>query len=176
MSLQKSSGEILQQLVGLIDQLSEKQYALPIEVMSNSTVGKHVRHIVEFYECLLNGVHSATVDYDARLRNPLLETDPYFSVQVILDINKKISEVKSDRRLKLRLDLSVNDGMEEMLDTTFLRELAYNIEHAIHHMAIIKMGVMSHYPRVMIDHNFGVAYSTIRHKERIEERVPSVIH
>lgn len=168
MSLQKASEEILEQLVQLIDLLDEHQYDAKMEIMSNSSVGKHVRHIIEFYECLLNGLDGGVVDYDARVRNTLLETDPFFAVQVILDMTRRIHTIKEDRMLRLKLNLSVDNGMQEEIDTTVFRELAYNIEHAIHHMAIIKMAVQSQYPKVHVSENFGVAYSTLRYAQQVQ--------
>jgi hypothetical protein len=59
------------------------------------------------------------------------------------------------------------DG-EELLEipTSFNRELVYLIEHTIHHLAIIKIGLNEAFPTIEIPENFGVAYSTIRFKEK----------
>ena len=169
MSLQQSSADILTQLVHFIDQLDEQEYAAFLPVLNDSSVGKHIRHIIEFYECLLNGLHSGNVDYDARIRNIVLETDPFFAVQVILDIIQNIDHVNGDRLLKLKLDLSANNARQDEMETTFYRELAYNIEHAIHHMAIIKIAVLFQYPHFKVEENFGVAHSTIRHKQLVNQ-------
>jgi len=44
------------------------------------------------------------------------------------------------------------------------RELQYNIEHAVHHLAIIKIGVKTLEDSFKLDDNFGIAASTIRNK------------
>jgi len=167
MALGQSAAEILSQLIQLTDQLDEQQYAGPLPVLSGSSIGKHVHHIIELYECLLNGLHAGTVNYDARSRNLLLETDPFFSTQVMLDIIHQIEEQPADQPLLLKLDVSVNDGKQQEIQTTYYRELAYNIEHAIHHMAIIKMAVLIYFPVIKVEENFGVAYSTIRYREQV---------
>ncbi len=52
-----------------------------------------------------------------------------------------------------------------MIASNFYRELIYNIEHAVHHMAIMKIGVLEVAPYVSMPLDFGVAVSTIRHKK-----------
>jgi hypothetical protein len=47
------------------------------------------------------------------------------------------------------------------------RELMYNIEHTIHHLAIIKIGLNAVAPQIALSEHFGVAPSTIRHKQNI---------
>jgi hypothetical protein len=51
------------------------------------------------------------------------------------------------------------------IPTNFYRELLYNIEHCIHHQALIKVAFnemkMSH----LLNKNFGVAPSTIQYRE-----------
>jgi hypothetical protein len=43
------------------------------------------------------------------------------------------------------------------------RELAYNIEHTIHHMAIIKQSIIEHFTYIDLPEYFGVASSTVRY-------------
>jgi hypothetical protein len=39
----------------------------------------------------------------------------------------------------------------------------YNVEHAIHHMALIKVGLKEVCPAVKIPADFGVAVSTVKY-------------
>ena len=50
------------------------------------------------------------------------------------------------------------------VSSSFFRELTYLIEHTIHHLAIIKIGLNEVYPAIEIPKNFGVAHSTIRYQ------------
>ncbi len=166
MSLQNSSEEILSQLIDLIDSMEPEQYQSPVDALSKSSIGAHVRHIIEFYDCLLKGHDTGLVNYDARVRNYLLETDMYFALQVLLNIIQKVNSIRSDKMLMISLDLSTQNN-PIVIDTTYYRELAYNIEHAIHHMAIIRIGVATAYPKVTVEQNFGVAYSTVKFKKQV---------
>ncbi|MEO6169174.1 MAG: hypothetical protein ABIO46_05010, partial [Chitinophagales bacterium] len=102
--------------------------------------------------------------------NVLLETDPFFSTQVMLNIIQQIERQEEDLSLSLKLDVSLNDAVQQEMQTTYYRELAYNIEHAIHHMAIIKMAVLIYFLNIKVEENFGVAYSTIRYREKVLEK------
>jgi hypothetical protein len=52
------------------------------------------------------------------------------------------------------------------IETNYFRELTYNIEHAVHHMAIMKIGIREVAGQVVIPTSFGVATSTIRYREQ----------
>lgn len=166
MVLVQSSEEILGQLIMLIRQFKNNDYESPVEALSGSSIGGHVRHIAEFYECLIKGYETGLVNYDARRRNMRLETDADYAVDILIAISATLNTVQNDRMLMLSMDLSSN-GNPVVIDTTFYRELAYNIEHAIHHMAIIRIAVQAVYPGVIIPEHFGVAYSTLKFKQQV---------
>jgi hypothetical protein len=46
------------------------------------------------------------------------------------------------------------------LTATTLRELLYNLEHCIHHQALIKVAVLES-DTIFVNENFGVARSTL---------------
>jgi hypothetical protein len=65
--------------------------------------------------------------------------------------------------------LEADDYDEEMvtvsIPTNYYREVAYNLEHTIHHMALIRVGV-NEVSSIVLPDQFGVAYSTIKYKEQ----------
>mgnify|MGYP002784948108 CR=1 FL=1 len=155
----------LTQLSNVLLQFSEAQFTQPLTIYNGSTVGMHVRHVVEFYECLLSALSTGEVNYDLRKRNQLLECLPKACLNSIQDILAKIAEVTGDVTLKLSANYSTSSSEEPItLTTTFFRELLYNIEHTVHHLAIIKMGITEMGNGIVYDENFGVASSTIRNK------------
>ncbi|MDX1476670.1 MAG: hypothetical protein R3301_03155 [Saprospiraceae bacterium] len=53
------------------------------------------------------------------------------------------------------------------MDSSLERELIYNIEHTIHHLAIIKIGLAIIAPDIPLPAHFGVAPSTVKYKQGI---------
>ena len=57
------------------------------------------------------------------------------------------------------------DGEELLIQSNYERELLYNLEHCIHHQALIKVAIIQS-NSVAIDENFGVARSTIEYRKQ----------
>lgn len=162
-NLQLASSAILQQLNILLKQLSDAEFSRPIPALSGNSIGKHVRHVLEFYQCLIASAADGVVDYDKRERNPRMETDTTFCSAEITRISKTLEGITPEG--SLAMVVSFQDGNPEKINTTFSRELAYNIEHAIHHMAIIKIAVIQGFPDIQLDESFGIAYSTLKYNQ-----------
>lgn len=166
MILKKATFDILSQLSQLLEQLDDEEYSRTLAVISGNTVGKHVRHIIEFYICLLNGIPEGLVDYDSRKRDLKLETDKEYVIKTINRINIELFEKGIDQKLKLSMTVSVlNDKI--LVDTTLYRELAYNIEHVIHHFALIRIAIEQAFELVTLPENFGIAFSTVKYNETV---------
>ena len=160
--LQQTNIEIIDQLIDLLNDIESVVYKDALQPLHFSSVGQHVRHITEFYLCALKGYESGIVDYDARERNLLIEIDKHFTVEILENVKIQLSKLNLDQSLILKSKF----GGEEILNipSSFFRELMYLIEHTIHHLAIIKIGLNEVYPDIEIPKNFGVAHSTIRYR------------
>ncbi|MCK6695288.1 MAG: hypothetical protein L6Q97_24700, partial [Thermoanaerobaculia bacterium] len=66
---------LVQQINQVISQLDTDHYHCPLPEFNGSSLGQHFRHILEFFQCLEDGVQSGTVDYAARNRNHVYETN-----------------------------------------------------------------------------------------------------
>jgi hypothetical protein len=51
------------------------------------------------------------------------------------------------------------------MPTNYYREMAYNLEHTIHHMALIRTGI-NDVSRISVPENFGVAISTMKYRKQ----------
>jgi len=168
--LTTASIDMLKQLNAVAIQLNEKEYSKSLELLDGNTIGKHIRHVYELYDELLNGIAQNEVNYDQRKRNLQIESDPIFACNFANEISVKLRDLESD----LLLNLCSNFGESVKVNTSLGRELAYNIEHAIHHMAIIKICLSHYFPYVSLPENFGVAYSTQKYlKENVYPNLPS---
>ena len=66
--------------------------------------------------------------------------------------------------VNLEADYSIDGKSMNTVNSTVGRELAYCIEHSIHHQALIKAGLIGSGLKDLTDKDFGVAYSTIRYR------------
>ncbi|KPM32074.1 Hypothetical protein I595_1723 [Croceitalea dokdonensis DOKDO 023] len=73
---------------------------------------------------------------------------------------------QKDFEIKLSADYGTGQVSKAVsVQSTFFRELLYNIEHLVHHLAIIKIGIQSLESKVEISDDFGIAASTIRNRK-----------
>ena len=162
MTIREQTTKVLNQVLELIKQLDTEQYSQLLPVLTDNSVGKHIRHIAEFYQCLLNGLSAGSIDYDKRERNILLETDIDYTCEAIKKIIHRIEIIQDN---KLQLNVSYGDSFS-VVETSVFRELTYNIEHTIHHLAIVKIGITTSFPEVILLENIGVSHSTIKFQEQ----------
>lgn len=150
----------LNELLDLLSQISDTDYSCPCHQLSNATIGEHTRHIIEMFQCLENQYKNGIVNYDIRKRDYLIQTNTDFAQKCILQILNQIE--KPNKSLQLQ---QIIDGEELLIDTNYNRELLYNLEHCIHHQALIKVAVIQS-ETIKIDENFGVARSTIEYRKQ----------
>lgn len=152
------------QLAEVIGQLTDADYARPLDVLSGNTIGKHVRHILEFYELLVHSAGTGRLNYDRRQRDLRLEVDTDEALRRVGSIDRAIHHLDLSQPLHLEADLSLAGAETIQIPSSFARELLYNVEHAIHHMALIQVAVQNDFPAVELPLHFGVAYSTVQHQ------------
>lgn len=160
-----SSITILAQIRDIISQLSNEEYAEPLPLLSGNTIGKHCRHVVEFFNLLVEAEKSGVLSYDDRKRDLGLETQTAKTVLNIENIINRLTSIPEDRNMVLKANYNEKDAAATVMNTSLLRELAYNLEHAIHHMAIIKMAILSYFNHIEVPSNFGIAFSTVRYQQ-----------
>lgn len=146
-------------------QLTNEQYTYPSNTLFGATIGQHVRHILEFYQSVLNNLNSKIINYDNRSRNLIIETDNAYAIQVIDQVNTQLAFNLKDESLVLEGNFCADEGNEMKIQTSLFRELAYCLEHSIHHQALIKVGLLEVNCLSFIDESFGLAPATIRHRK-----------
>ncbi len=150
----------LNELIDLLNQLSQNEYSNSCAELSNATIGEHTRHIIEMFQCLENQYDLGIVNYDKRERNIRIQTDTVFAIENIVSIQQNLD--KKNKNIEL---LQIIDGEEIRIESNYFRELLYNLEHCIHHQALIKVAILQ-CETVTIDANFGVARSTIEYRNQ----------
>jgi uncharacterized damage-inducible protein DinB len=164
MGLLNASHELLEQLKACLSQFKSQEYSTSLSIFSGSSIGQHTRHILEFYQCLLQQVDEGIINYDLRKRNLSIETDLEIVLEAITDLQQQLPLLTLDNKVILQGTLG---GEMNTVASSVSRELLYVIEHSVHHMAILKMGIVNAFPHIKLSTNFGIAESTIKyHKQQ----------
>lgn len=154
---------LLRQLIFLVEGLTDEQYINRIPVLSKASIGQHTRHIIEFFLELEKGYHSGIVNYDARKRDDVLETQRSSAAHTLRAITARVEQ--PDKSLLLSNGYAPVNTSASILSTSYLRELLYAIEHTVHHMALLRIGV-NIVSDIELPENFGVAASTIKYRNQ----------
>ncbi len=162
MQLVKQAQSLFHQLEYALEVLSPGQYTQPSNLLFKASVGQHTRHIIELFLELNKGYVSGTVNYENRKRDHRIETDQIFAIGKLKDILVDLD--KADRSLLLETAYEVNSVAVIVIATNYYREVIYNLEHTVHHMALIRVGV-NEVSGIILPAEFGVASSTLKFRK-----------
>ncbi|MCB0520496.1 MAG: hypothetical protein KDD27_16270 [Saprospiraceae bacterium] len=164
MNCKQGTNIIIQQITDLLGKLDAEPYGRPLPLFNGSTIGQHFRHILDFYGCLARGVQEGRIDYAKRERDVLVESEPTHATSVFLHYQTAISSMDEAMQIEVVADFSADLNEERpVVFSTVGREMMYAYDHAVHHLAMIKMGLKVACPNVAADHRLGVAPSTLKH-------------
>lgn len=155
----------LRQALALLGRLSDTTYSTMPVGLAPHKAGSHLRHILEFYECFLEGVESAHIDYDARRRDEAVERSRSAATARILSIMHRLETMpalRCDGAVWVRMeDADPSEVRDSFLMSSVSRELQTLSSHTIHHFALIAVTLLAH--GVAVEPGFGMAPSTLRH-------------
>ncbi len=162
MQIAQAIRNVFVQLHETLDKLTPEQYTASSKSLFNATIGQHVRHIVELFQCLEQGYEIGTVNYERRKRDKQIETDKNLAIHLLHQISNDL--LRADK--KIQLEMSYDDVSNETItvESNYYREVVYNLEHTVHHMALIRVGV-TELSDIQLPEGFGVANSTTKHRE-----------
>lgn len=152
---------VIEQTRRLLLQIEPDLYHRSLPEYSGSSLGQHFRHILEFFICLERGRSSLCIDYAARERNMLYETNPLLAAEA-LDIFEEAMH-DFDIQTSVRVRAEFNGEARPEYDSSLGREMLFVYDHAIHHLALIKIGLMNHAVHLVADDpELGVSPSTLK--------------
>ncbi|MEM6644039.1 MAG: DinB family protein [Bacteroidota bacterium] len=164
--LNASARDLLFQLRFVVEQCKDSDFARSLPILSGATLGQHIRHTLEFFICLFDAKNDGVVNYDSRHHDELIETDRKLALSIMDTISDFLNESNEDFEIFFEANYTNTDGQSHRMKSSFHRELAYNIEHAIHHMALIKVAMKNEFDYIKLPSDFGIASSTIRYRSR----------
>lgn len=132
-------------------------------------IGPQLRHILDFYTSFLRGLPGRRIDYDARERDPLVESSRRIAGLRFAEVIAALETITLEQAA-LPVDVrteadTLAPGEPEWSTSSVRRELLFLLSHTVHHNALVKemLRARGH----AIGDDFGVAPSTIGHRARL---------
>jgi uncharacterized damage-inducible protein DinB len=119
----------------LLQNISTEQYSDKSVAPYFSSIGAHMRHILDIFDCIFDGLATKEVNLAARKRNELVEIDiqaglAYF--QKVINTLKTLEDVDFNQIVAVKDDLGLG---EVTVNYTLAAALIQAHSHAIHHFA-----------------------------------------
>jgi hypothetical protein len=102
-----------------------------------SCIGSHIRHVIDFYDCIFDGILLGKINLINRNRDERIHGDSDYA---LLNVNRIIKQLENIQGIDLDTAYLVNDDLglgEVTVKYTLGAILAQANSHAIHHYAII---------------------------------------
>jgi uncharacterized damage-inducible protein DinB len=162
-ALKQLNVETLFRLKSVLSEIDQRLYT-HVNVKGRASVGQHVRHTLEFYLCLFEATDA--VNYDNRKRDILIESSSEHASVTIDQIVEHVNALNSDFLLQTLAELPSASTEALSVRSSLSRELLYVLEHAIHHMALIRILIKDEQADFQLEDSFGVAYSTLSYRNQ----------
>ncbi len=133
----QSSENTLQKAIYLLERLNDNQLGDHSVAPYYSCIGSHIRHIIDFYDCIIIGLDSKCVNLTKRTRDLKMHGHCDYALN---HVNRVISQLEffADTDLDTLLEVEDDLGMgKTKINYTLGALLAQANSHAIHHYAII---------------------------------------
>jgi uncharacterized damage-inducible protein DinB len=162
---------LLAQGVDLLRRIDDSIYEAAQETHEAShRVGPHLRHCLDAYRCLLDGLPTGVIDYDARERDARVEIEREAGIEAVeslIEDLRVLDRLDDDHEIGVLVDTPDGVAASTAIGrSTLYRELQFLVGHTVHHFALIAMILRQH--GVEPGREFGIAPSTLQHWEQEE--------
>lgn len=147
-----------------LDRTPESSFTQQLTRLTGSTIGLHTRHFIEHFQAFTDALKKVQTEPDV-----VLNYDCYHSPEAIgekpgsaricvMTLMEELPRLMHNQIFWLE-NTSLLVERPVLIPTTFERELLCNIEHTLHHFAMIKIGLNVVAPCLELPAHFGVAPS-----------------
>ena len=157
----KGSIESLEQVIDFIQGLSDEVYMQIPNPLFNSSIGQHLRHILDLYMALINANDFRNINYDVRRRGLALETDKNEGIKelfMVCDWLKSLDVMRLNIKTHISTEVSVYSEVTANFPSTVGREVCFVSTHLTHHLAL--MAAIAKFLGHCVNTNLGVAPTT----------------
>lgn len=127
-------------------------------------VGAHLRHVLDHYDCFLEGVAAGRIDYDRRERDLEVERSRERALERLALAEAGLAAMRTleaNHELGVKLD-SGESGERCESRSSLARELQFLVSHTVHHFALVAF--VLRLQGLDPGPEFGVAPSTLKHE------------
>ena len=152
---------VLEQGHALLGRLDDRLYTNAAGLPVQSGAGSHVRHCLDFYQSLLEGVWTGRVDYNRRGRDALVARDRACAaarIEIVIEELRALADLPGDTTLLVSPEDAEADTW---CASTLARELQFLFSHTVHHYALVAL--ILRLQGFEPGEEFGVAPSTLAH-------------
>jgi hypothetical protein len=160
----ESQLQTVEQAIKFLTSISVEHYQQVISPHFTGSAGAHMRHILDHYIALKQGLSLKTINYNLRHRDSLIALCPKSAINNWLDIKAWLIEVSSldpNMSLSIVCETSLTEHKNSHTNSTLGRELLFASSHAIHHFSLLS--VISSMLGSTCHEDFGVAPATASH-------------
>lgn len=163
--------QYLEDIENLLSRLTDQQYNVKHSECHNSSVGGHIRHCLDRYASVIglnNCKEDYKIDYDARNRDELIETQIESAIESLQTLKYELTSLSKNHTNSLSLKIKMNGAHgtlsdSDWQDSSLGRELQSLASHTVHHFALIS--VMANILNTGLPDGFGVAKSTLAYRD-----------
>lgn len=127
----------LQKIVLLLENIEDSVYVNEDAGPYYSSIGNHLRHVLDYYSCIINGLNADVIDLTLRDRNSIINTDKQKAIEKTKEIQNTIFGYEHANTNYL---VKVVDDLGEgkiSVDYTLESILVQANTHTVHHFASI---------------------------------------
>lgn len=153
---------LLEQVRDVIIEMPASMYRARPAARVSGSIGEHVRHCLDHVSALVAAMYGDELSYDRRSRGTTVENERGIAADEIRQLVSRLeaqAAVRLDRPVTLWSLLDAK-GTAVAIRTTIGREIAFVIQHTIHHCALI--AVLLEWQGVLVPAGFGLAPSTAK--------------
>jgi len=156
-------GKNLERGIQLLEYISDEEYSNTSIAPYYSSIGGHMRHILDVFDCIFNGIIERDINLIERTRNQSVENYTKSGIDYFGKTINQLNKIKSEDLNKI---LKVTDDLGLGVVTanyTLASVLIQAHSHAIHHFASVGY-IISQLGIQLPDEDFGFNPTTPRDK------------
>ena len=153
--------ENLNRGIKLLENISDTQYSDNSIAPYYSSIGGHMRHILDVFDCIFDGLEQKKVDLAARKRNELVEVSTAAGINYFKSTLQKLKTLQNTDMNQI-VEVSDDLGLGTVVaNYTLAAAFIQAHSHAIHHFASIGY-IISQLEIELPDADFGYNPTTPR--------------